>query len=214
MTVPHAAIHCRVTLALAIAVGVASAGCRSSAVSPEPPAVVPASLRTEDASAPGSGCGPDWLAAPVVDPSIAVPEAHRMLLARGAARGTQDYECRADDGGTGAWVLTGPSAALTDCTGAALATHFASDAGAPSWQSAGTAPVVGRKLAAFTPPGSAGSIPWLLLEASGGGAAGSLVGSAFVQRLHTQGGVAPASPCQAGAVERVPYSADYYFYGP
>jgi hypothetical protein len=34
-----------------------------------------------------------------------------------------------------------------------------------------------------------------------------------IQRVATQGGVAPAGDCaQAGAKARVPYSADYYFF--
>jgi hypothetical protein len=76
--------------------------------------------------------------------------------------------------------------------------------------------VVGKKVAAFTPDGGASAVPWLLLSAAGTGGAGTLSKTAYVQRLNTVGGVAPTSACgvdNAGTVEKVHYTADYYFSG-
>ena len=66
----------------------------------------------------------------------------------------------------------------------------------------------------------AGNIPWLLLQRAGrsrGPAGGSLLSQAtWVQRIHTVGGVAPATGCSqstdVGALALVPYSTDYVFF--
>jgi hypothetical protein len=162
------------------------------------------------------GCPPSWLMPPSVDPSIAVPSDGGGVLAHGAGSGTQNYACDVTlDGGT-SWTLTGPTATLDDCTGGVLAHHFASDGGAafPEWQAPDGTYVVGHKLAAFTPDGGAASVPWLLLQAVTTGGTGTLAQVAYVQRLDTDGGVAPAGVCEAGATQDVTYTADYYFYGP
>ena len=46
------------------------------------------------------------------------------------------------------------------------------------------------------------------------GGTGTLAEVAYIQRLDTDGGVAPGGSCDAGATADIPYSADYYFYGP
>jgi hypothetical protein len=164
----------------------------------------------------GSGaCRPGWLTPPPVDPSIAVPADGGGLRIHVAASGTQNYACTATDAGT-AWTLLGPQATLDDCTGAVFGHHFPSDAGAsaPEWQASDGTYVVAHKVAAFTPDGGAGSVPWLLLGATAHGGSGTLAQSTFVQRVDTQGGVAAAGACDAGATQNVKYTADYYFYGP
>jgi hypothetical protein len=60
-------------------------------------------------------------------------------------------------------------------------------------------------------------VPWLLLQVTADGGSGALGGTRFVQRTGTAGGAAPSSGCDAahaGAVMKVPYSADYWFLGP
>ena len=45
---------------------------------------------------------------------------------------------------------------------------------------------------------------------------GAMQGVAYIQRLNTQGGVAPATACDAtakGKRQQVAYAADYVFYG-
>jgi hypothetical protein len=64
------------------------------------------------------------------------------------------------------------------------------------------------------------SIPWLLLRVVGdepGPTGGTtLAGTAFIQRVNTEGGVAPGAGCKSakdiGKKALVPYSTDYVFY--
>jgi hypothetical protein len=128
-----------------------------------------------------------------------------------------NYACTAAlDGGASSWTLTGPNAVLGDCTGTVIGHHMASDAGAsfPEWITIDGTYVVAKKQAAFTPDGGAASVPWLLLQAVGHGGSGTLGLVDYVQRLETDGGVAPGAGCDAGDTAEVPYSAEYYFYGP
>jgi hypothetical protein len=158
----------------------------------------------------------------VVDPRIAVPDGGGVLL-HATATGSQNYTCSqmmADGGTTYAWVFTGPEADLADCTMTKIGKHFASDGGptAPEWMtlSDGTY-VIGKKLAADTPDGGSGAMPGLLLRAvEHGGGTGTLSHADYIQRVHTTGGLAPSSTCDAttmGMTEAVPYTADYYFFG-
>ena len=129
-------------------------------------------------------------------------DAHLALVAHG--KGVQTYAC---DGKT--WSLVAPNAELFDEKGAHLGTHGAG----PSWTLADGSRVTGTKLVAQIVDPSA--VPWLLVGASGHGGRGALDDVTRVQRLHTTGGVAPASSCDdahRGTTADVPYTADYYFY--
>jgi hypothetical protein len=149
----------------------------------------------------------------MVDPAIAAPAGAGQVVAHVAASGTQDYACGpGPDGGVG-WKLVGPDAKLADCTGKVVGSHFAGDAG-PEWKMDDGSYAVGHKTAQYTPDGGAKSVPWLLLDVVAHGDAGVLGGATSVQRVRTQGGVAPATKCRAGArASQVPYTADYYLYG-
>jgi hypothetical protein len=66
---------------------------------------------------------------------------------------------------------------------------------------------------------ASGTIPWLLLQVVGaqdGPNDGDKLSEAtFIQRLNTDGGIAPSTVCASEAVgkrEFVPYTADYFFY--
>jgi hypothetical protein len=165
---------------------------------------------------PAPTCPPSWSAPPEVDRSIGVPEGGGGVVLHGAATGTQDYACRTVPDGGAAWALVGPRAELRDCHGLVIARHFASDGGAslPEWRAADNAYVVARKVAAVTPDGGAASVPWVLLEAVERGGSGPLSRVRYVQRVDTDGGVAPGGSCEAGAERNVAYEAEYYFYGP
>jgi Protein of unknown function (DUF3455) len=147
------------------------------------------------------------------------------VLLHAVGAGTQDYTCEVstlDSGPPYAWTFVGPAAALSDCNGAVLAQHFASEAGAgnPEWLANDGTYVIGQKSMAYTPDGGSGSVPWLWLTAvtTGGGDAGLLTGTQYIERLNTDGGMAPsAATCTAdagGVTEKVPYTADYYFIAP
>jgi len=162
-------------------------------------------------------CPASWLEAPAVDPSIAVPAAFAHVIFHAAASGSQNYVCgrsSADAGSAPGWSFVGPEANLSDCKAARVGQHFASD-GVPNWQMLDGTHVAAHKVASSTPQSDA--VPWLLLLADSRSQTGPLAATRYVQRVRTSGGVAPGATCDAsnlGAVEKVPYTADYYFYGP
>jgi len=128
------------------------------------------------------------------------------------AVGVQVYECaaKADAPGGWAWQFRGPEATLTDAAGRTVGRHFTG----PSWASNDGATVVGQVSASAPAPDKA-DIPWLLLSIKSRAGAGLLAPTTSVQRLDTEGGVAPAAPCGAGndkQVERVGYTATYLFW--
>jgi len=174
-----------------------------------------------DAIATGAdACTGEWLDTSSLYPGI-TPDAGAVLL-HAAGSGTQNYECEAvdDDGGTSyVWTFTGPAANLDDCTGTLIGHHFASEAGAsaPEWETLDGTYVIGSKKVSYTPDGGAGSIPWLLLEATTHGGSGTLSNANWISRANTAGGVAPTTACGAsnvGNTQDIDYTADYYFWGP
>lgn len=183
----------------------------------------PADTNHDAVEEPDGACPVTWTAAPSVDPSIALPDGGGGVLLHAAATGTQDYTCRlltaADGGMSYAWVFVGPEADLADCNAGKIGKHFASDAGAaaPEWQTTDGTYVIGKKVAAFTPDGGAGAIPWLLVQETSVGGTGTLSKTAYIQRLNTTGGVAPAAAtCDvnaSGTTQKVNYTADYFFFG-
>jgi hypothetical protein len=177
--------------------------------------------REGEAPATAAGCGSAWLEAPAVDPPIAVPDGGGRAVLHAAASGTQNYRCAralVDGGATYTWAFVGPEATLRDCR-AVIGNHFASDGGAsaPEWQTLEGSYVVGRKLAGLTPDGGASSVPWLLIGAASHGGSAALGQAHYIQRIDTHGGLAPRAGCDEkteGVTEKVPYTADYFFYGP
>lgn len=144
----------------------------------------------------------------------AQPDATHVLTT--GARGVQIYECRAAAGPQGRfeWSFVAPRADLLDPSGRVIGHHGAG----PYWQALDGSRIVGRVSArSDAPQGASSAIPWLLLQAQrdGEARAGVLAGVRQVQRLNTDGGVAPAGGCDgahAGQRIEVPYRADYHFY--
>jgi hypothetical protein len=151
------------------------------------------------------------LAACTSVPTALKPEGHQRLAERVAARGVQIYECRALPNAAGAqWAFVAPEAELLDGRGVVTGKHYAG----PHWESLDGSKIVGAVKARVDAP-QAGAIPWLLLSARSVGGPGRFAGVTSVQRIHTVGGQAPATACDAsrlGAIERVPYRADYVLY--
>lgn len=158
------------------------------------------------------------------------PPNQAFLVGRGV--GTQNYVCQPVDSlGRVNWVLFTPQATLFDDSDEQLTTHFFSpnplegSVVRATWQdSRDTSIVWGRVIASssdenFVKPGA---IPWLKIEvgkmrAQAGPTGGdTLAATTFIQRLNTDGGVAPAAGCvrptDIGKREFVPYTADYFFY--
>jgi len=108
-----------------------------------------------------------------------------------------------------AWVFVAPKAVLysdqarTDIVGI----HYAG----PTWESFNGMKVVGRVVERCTADTTA--IPWLLLEAVHDGKPDLFDRVTFIQRVNTVGGKAPTTPgAFRGQTQRIPYTADYYFY--
>lgn len=147
---------------------------------------------------------------PPAVPTQLAPPAGASLKTRFRAEGAQIYTCKAKDGALYGWALKAPDAKLFDEACAPAGTHFAG----PTWKSSVDDSAVMATKAAEA-PSPAGSIPWLLLKASGTTGKGVMNDVVAVQRVDTTGGLAPTSGCSAGTVgtERaVPYTAVYYFY--
>jgi hypothetical protein len=148
-------------------------------------------------------------AEPDVPSTIAVDEGHKLFLTAHAI-GVQIYSCTATAAGP-AWSFVAPRADLFGANGKLLGTH---DAG-PTWRARDGSFVVGRVLDRAP---VAGSIPWLLLEDASTGVGedgGRLAETAYIQRIATTGGLAPAGGCTSatvGAIAEVPYTADYTFW--
>jgi len=126
------------------------------------------------------------------------------------AKGVQIYECKAKAGQPAAyeWAFVAPEAELFDRGGAKIGKHYAG----PTWESLDGSKIKGTVKARADAP-QADAIPWLLLTTTVDGPKGTFSAVSSVQRLNTVGGAAPKTACgagNAGAVARVPYTADYY----
>ena len=153
-----------------------------------------------------------------------------FLLGRGV--GTQNYVCQPVNSlGRVDWVLFTPQATLFNELDEQLTTHFFSpnplENGVvrATWQdSRDTSTVWGSVIASSSDANfvKTGAIPWLLIEvgrlrAQAGPTGGdTLLATTFIQRLNTDGGVAPTTGCDRptdiGKRRFVPYTADYFFY--
>jgi len=143
-------------------------------------------------------------------PAALNPPPDATLISALPARGVQIYTCAASTtGAAAAWTLKAPHAVLMH-GGEVAAIHFAG----PSWQAIDGSLVVGARVAAAPAPDPT-AIPWLLLRAASNAGVGVFTDVTFIQRLSTEGGVAPATGCDdahLGAEVLVPYQADYFFY--
>jgi hypothetical protein len=127
-----------------------------------------------------------------------------VLQVRG--EGVQIYTCvKGDDWG---WKLKAPEATLFDENHKAIGKHLAG----PTWRLDDGSEVLGKMLESKPQPGT---IPWLILMARSTGGEGRLSRVDVVRRTETEGGVAPATGCDAehaGTEARVAYSATYSFF--
>jgi uncharacterized protein DUF3455 len=149
--------------------------------------------------------------APDVPGDIQVEQGHKVFLS-GHAVGVQIYRCNAAAGGF-AWGLVAPRANLYDDNGKLIMTHY----GGPTWEARDGSKVVGARDGQATVDATA--IPWLRVKAvstSAGPGGDRLLKTAYIQRVATTGGLAPAAAdcnaATAGAQVEVPYTADYYFW--
>lgn len=139
-----------------------------------------------------------------IDPPLGA----RLVSELGAA-GVQIYSCDGRDGGF-AWRFVAPEAALFDVRDRQVGTHGKG----PTWTffdgSSVTGGVSKTQLAARK-----SDIPWLLLTITSHTGSGLSSTIAYIRRIDTEGGVAPAEGCDAahaGDVARMRYSATYQFF--
>jgi hypothetical protein len=150
---------------------------------------------------------------PPVPPTLQVPDGQTVLL-KAHAKGVQIYQCVATAGDPGKfdWSFKAPEADLTNKDGKKIAKHYAG----PTWEANDGSKVVGAVLQKTDAP-RPGAVPWLLLKAKTNEGTGTFARVTYIQRVDTEGGVAPAAGCDQAHVNaeaRVEYRANYYFYGP
>ncbi len=142
--------------------------------------------------------------------AVQVPAGNVVVL-ESVGSGKITYECRAKKENAGfEWVFVGPDAKLTDRDGKQIGRYYGPPA---TWESSDGSIVTGAQVGVA--PASAGNIPLQLVKANPATGKGSMVGTTFIQRVATKGGVAPSIACDAGAIgkkEIVNYQADYIFY--
>ncbi len=142
---------------------------------------------------------------------VKVPAGNRVAMET-VGVGDITYECRAkkDMADQFEWVFVGPEAALNDRSGKRIGRYFGPPA---TWESMDGSKLTGAQVAVS--PAGAANIPLQLVKANPAVGAGSMQGVTYIQRVATQGGVAPSAACAAaslGQKQIVKYQADYIFW--
>ena len=142
--------------------------------------------------------------------SVQVPAGHQVAM-QTVGVGKIAYECKAKKDMSGhEWVFVGPDAVLNDRGGMQVGTYMGPPA---TWASRDGSAVTATQVAVS--PAGAGNIPYQLVKANPATGSGAMQGVSYIQRVATQGGVAPAAMCDAsntGSKPWVPYQADYIFW--
>ena len=143
--------------------------------------------------------------------AVQVPAGHKVAMET-VGIGQITYECRAkkDQAMEQEWAFVGPDARLTDRQGRVIGRYFGPPA---TWENKDGSKVTATQVAVA--PAGAGNIPLQLVKANPAMGMGAMQGVTYIQRVATQGGVAPAAACAAGNVGQkqvVKYQADYIFW--
>ncbi|MCU0926326.1 MAG: DUF3455 domain-containing protein [Hydrogenophaga sp.] len=142
--------------------------------------------------------------------AVQVPTGHQVAMET-VGVGQITYECRAKKGMVGhEWVFVGPDAKLMDRIGRLVGKYYGPPA---TWESTDGSKLTATQLAVA--PAAAGSIPLQLVKANPAMGMGAMQGVTHIQRVATQGGVAPAMLCEGSKVgnrQIVNYQADYIFW--
>jgi hypothetical protein len=145
--------------------------------------------------------------------AVQVPAGHKVAMET-VGVGQITYECRAkkDMAGQFEWIFLGPDAKLMDRMGKQVGKYYGPPA---TWESMDGSKLTATQLAVS--PAVAGSIPLQLVKANPAMGMGAMQGVSHIQRVATQGGVAPAMACDpatVGSKQIVNYQADYIFWRP
>ncbi|MGJ7493915.1 DUF3455 domain-containing protein [Variovorax sp. RT4R15] len=163
------------------------------------------------AACAGMGAKPMMYSQATLPDPVKVPAGH-MVAMETVGAGDITYECRAKANMPGEyeWFFVGPDAKLMDRKGAQVGKYYGPPA---TWESMDGSKVTAVQVAVA--PNGTGNIPYQLVKANPAMGAGRMQGVSYIQRVATQGGVAPAAPCAAasmGQKQVVKYQADYIFY--
>lgn len=132
---------------------------------------------------------------------LVVPPGNTLVETMTVLRGSQVYTCAAR-----AWTLLEPVSVLHAGDAFVLNTQ------GPTWTSVNDgSSVTGETVASVPRPNAA---PELLVKAVSNSGSGWLGDVDYIQRLATVGGAAPTGACTDGAIDAVPYQAQYRFYVP
>ena len=143
--------------------------------------------------------------------AVKVPAGHAVSMETAAA-GNITYQCRAkkDMPGQYEWVFVGPEALLLNRSGKSVGKYYGPPA---TWESNDGSKVTGAQVAVA--PNGTGNIPLQLVKANPAMGMGAMQGVTYIQRVATEGGVAPAMACgqpTEGQKQVVTYRADYIFW--
>lgn len=163
------------------------------------------------AACSGMGAKPPMYSQAGLPDAVKVPAGHAVAMETVGA-GDITYECRAKANMPGQyeWVFVGPDARLMDRAGKQVGKYYGPPA---TWESMDGSRLTATQVAVA--PAGTGNIPYQLVKANPAVGAGAMQGVSYIQRVSTQGGVAPAATCGAsnmGQKQVVKYQADYIFY--
>jgi hypothetical protein len=143
--------------------------------------------------------------------NLKVPNGQMGLL-KTLGQGVQIYACgaKAGDPTQFEWVFKAPEADFMGDDGKRIGRHYAG----PTWEANDGSKVVGEVQQRADAPRPR-AVPWLLLKAKSNEGDGTFKRITYIQRVNTEGGIAPRDGCDAqhrDAEVRVDYKATYYFY--
>ncbi len=148
---------------------------------------------------------------PVAAGAQIVPPPGVTVVRHVQAGGAQVYSCKQQPDGTYAWTLVGPKAVLVNDDGTDFGTHTTG----PRWTAVDGSSIVAEGANPVARLARPNAVPALVLRVAAAGGSGVLSDVRFVVRDDTEGGVAPATGCDAahaGATVASHYSATYTFY--
>ncbi len=143
--------------------------------------------------------------------AVQVPAGNKVAMETTGV-GEITYMCSAkkDMAGQFEWVFVGPDAALMDRSGKTVGKYYGPPA---TWESMDGSKLTATQVAVAT--NGTGNIPYQLVKANPAMGSGMMNGVTYIQRVATEGGVAPDMVCgdkSVGTKRVVKYQADYIFY--
>jgi len=140
-------------------------------------------------------------------PATLMPPSNAVVIGNYWGSGVQIYTCNGTD-----FVFTSPLATLNTFRPLNSPDKPILHSAGPQWTNLEDGSYVnGTTLVKQAAPNPVHDIAWLLLQGNAGGT-GQLSGVAFIQRVQTVGGQAPAKCAMSGQELRVPYEALYRFW--